>query len=146
MLGFTGDGEDQVEHLVTAEIQCLLLRFFCGCFTVFSKHCSRFTYVSLHRAVKAVTLGHPQIIIQIERCSPFHAQRSPQKQSSPPPQVGRVCHKAPGQSGRSWTCGDLRAAASRNELWTELLHWRHNRKTQLICKISCWLRLSLKEN
>lgn len=60
--------------------------------------------------------------------TPCRAQQSPQTQSAPPPQVGRVCHTAPGQSGRSWTCGDLRAAASQNELLKEQLHWRQNRR------------------
>lgn len=65
-----------------------------------------------------------------ETHTPCHAQQSPQKQSSPPPQVGRVCRREPGQSGRSWTCGDSRAAASRNEPLTKLPHWRHNEEKQ----------------
>lgn len=61
-------------------------------------------------------------MIKTGRHSPFHAQQSPQTPSSPPPQVGRVCHRGPGQSGKSWTCGDWKAAAFQSELLTGPLH------------------------
>lgn len=62
--------------------------------------------------------------------TPFHAPRSRQMPSSPPPRAARVCRRAPGQSGKSWTCGDWRAAASQSEPSTRRPHWRHNRERQ----------------
>lgn len=139
MLRFTGDGEDQVEHLVTVEnIVCITDTLIFILSTVFFPatvslyiiwKCSLKETLMMNIVVK---WWHPGINKYTQRNThtPFHAQQSPQTQSSPPPQVVRVCRRGPGQSGRSWTCGDWRAAASQNELLIEQLHWEHKKRRQ----------------
>lgn len=48
MLGFTGDGEDQVEHLVTTEIYCvLLIHSAAAVIQFFSRYCLRFMVLAV---------------------------------------------------------------------------------------------------
>lgn len=62
--------------------------------------------------------------------TPSRAPQSRQTPSSPPPPAARVCRRAPGQSGKSWTCGGWRAAASQSEPWTGRPRWRDERERQ----------------
>lgn len=77
--------------------------------------------------------------------TPFRAPQSRQMRFSPPPQAARVCRRAPGQSGKSWTCEDSRVAASQSEPSTGRPHWRHNREMQQLRVIENILQSDKKD-